>query len=377
MSDTTTTEATPPTLVHKLAAEALGTFVLVFFGVGSAIIALGDSSGDELSFGAVATYTAIGLTFGLTVVVGAYAFGRISGAHFNPAVSIGAGLSGRMAWKDVGLYAGTQVAAGFLAALTLFVLMQGWEDFDAEGRMGQNSFGDDGTGYAWWAAFLLELLTTAIFVFIILAVTDKRNSAYAALAPLAIGLSLAMIHFATMGATGTSVNPARSIGPALFAGSDYIIMLWLFILAPVIGGAAAGVLYPLLFGRDGDPVPGSGLTLSKPGGQQGYQQQWQGGQQGQLPPGQWDQQGYQQGQQQWPQQGQQGQQQWPQQGDQQQWQQGQQGQHAAQPEQQWGQQEQQWPQQPEPPTQHQQQWPQQDYTPPEDDGRTQIRPEGQ
>lgn len=371
MSDTTTTEATPPTLVHKLAAEALGTFVLVFFGVGSAIIALGDASGEERSFGAIATYTGIPLTFGLTVVVGAYAFGRISGAHFNPAVSLGAGLSGRLAWKDVGLYAAAQVAAGFLAALTLFVLMQGWENFDAEGQMGQNSFGDDGTGYAWWAAFLLELLTTAIFVFLILAVTDKRNSAYAALAPLAIGLSLAMIHFATLGATGTSVNPARSIGPALFAGSDYILMLWLFILAPLIGGAAAGFAYPLLFGRDADPVPGSGLTLSKPAGQQGYQQQWQGGQQGQLQGGQWDQ----QGQQQWPQQGQQ---QWPQQGGEQQWQGQQGGQHAAQPEQQWPQQggEQQW-QQPEPPTQHQQQWGQQGYQPPEDDGRTQIRPDGQ
>ncbi len=366
MSDTTTTDATPPTLVQKLAAEALGTFVLVFFGVGTAIISDGN-------------YVAIGLAFGLAVLVMAYAFGRISGGHFNPAVSIGAGLSGRLAWREVGLYAGAQVGGAILGGLVLWILMHGFDGFDSEGAFGQNFFGDSAPSgapeFAFWAAFLLELVLTAVFVYVILAVTDKRNE-HAAFAPLTIGLALAMIHFASMGATGTSVNPARSIGAGVFAGSDAIIQLWLFILAPVVGAAVAGFTYPLIFGRDADPVPGSGLTLSKPAGQQGYQQQWQGGQQGQLPQGQWDQQGYQQGQQQWPQQGQQDQQQWPQQGDQQ-WQQ---GQHAAQPEQQqWGQQEQQWPQQPEPPTQHQQQWGQQQqgYQPPEDDGRTQIRPDGQ
>lgn len=372
MSDTTTTETAPPTLVQKIAAEALGTFVLVFFGCGSAAILSGGLSADDRLFSSFATHTSVGLAFGLAVVVMIYAVGRISGGHFNPAVTVGAALGGRLAWKEVGIYVGAQFGGAIAAGVALWVLLHGWEDFDSEGAMGQNFFGGESANaeYAWWAAFLLELITTAIFIYIILAVTDKRQP-HEALAPLAIGLSLAMIHFATMAATGTSVNPARSVGVGLFAGGDAILQLWLFILAPLLGGALAGFTYPLIFGRDADPVPGSGLTLSKPAGQQGYQQQWQGGQQGQLQGGQWDQ----QGQQQW---GQQGQQQWPQQGGEQQWQGQQGGQHAAQPEQQWPQQggEQQW-QQPEPPTQHQQQWGQQGYQPPEDDGRTQIRPDGQ
>ena len=147
--------------------------------------------------------------------------------------------------------------------------------------MGQNSFGDDGSGYAWWAAFLLELLLTLLFLFVILAVTDARNE-HPALAPLAIGLTLAAIHFVAIPATGTSVNPARSIGPALFAGSDAIIQLWLFILAPLVGGAIAGFTYPLLFGHGTEPVPGSGLSFARPapaavpgyGAPDQFQQEW-------------------------------------------------------------------------------------------------------
>jgi aquaporin Z len=272
MTEAVSEPVAAPTNAHKLGAEVLGTFVLVFFGCGAALISGGD-------------YVATGLTFGLTVVVMAYSVGRISGGHFNPAVTIGAAVGGRLPWREVGLYIGAQLAGAIGAGLSLWVLMHGFEGFSStENGFAQNSFGDDGTGYAWWAAFLLEALLTLVFLMIILAVTDSRNE-HPVMAPLAIGLALAMIHFASMGATGTSVNPARSIGVGLFAGSDAVIQLWLFILAPLLGGAAAGLLYPVLFGGD-EPVPGSGLRFSRPapvgfaGGVPGYgapdqyQQQW-------------------------------------------------------------------------------------------------------
>ena len=261
MADVSTTQ-------QKLTAEVLGTFVLVFFGCGTALISGGD-------------YVATGFAFGLTVVVMAYAVGRVSGGHFNPAVSVGAGMSGRLAWPQVGAYILAQLVGAIVAGAVLLALMNGFEGYDvATDGLGQNSFGDQGSGFAWWAAFILEMLMTAIFLMVILAVTDGRNE-HPALVPLAIGLSLTMIHFASIGATGTSVNPARSIGVGLFAGSDAILQLWLFILAPLLGGAVAGLAYPLLFGRDTDPVPGSGLhfrptpVAATPWGTPDqYQQQW-------------------------------------------------------------------------------------------------------
>ncbi len=218
-----------PTLTQKIGAEALGTFVLVFFGCGSIVF-----SAQE---GGLTTITTVGLAFGLSVVVMVYAVGRISGGHFNPAVSVGAGMAGRIAWRDAGVYIAAQVAGAILAGLALFTLLQGFDGFDATGNMGQNFFGDQNPSepYAAWAAFLLETLLTALFLFVILAVTDSRNQ-HPALAPLAIGLTLAAIHFVAIPATGTSVNPARSIGPALFAGGDAIVQLWLFILAPRSAG---------------------------------------------------------------------------------------------------------------------------------------------
>ncbi|WP_121258214.1 MIP/aquaporin family protein [Nocardioides ferulae] len=272
--DATETPAAPapPTTLQKLAAETVGTFVLVFFGCGSVAFAA-EVGGSSI--------TTIGLTFGLAVAVMAYAFGRVSGAHFNPAVSVGAALGGRIAWIQALLYMAMQLLGAVLAGLTLWLLLHGFDGFDAEGSMGQNGFGDEYTGYAWWAAFLLEALLTAVFVTVILAVTDSRNE-HPALAPLAIGLTLAAIHFVAIPATGTSVNPARSIGPALFAGTDAILQLWLFLLAPLVGAAVAGVLYPLLFGRGAEPVPGSGFVLRRAtpaavpgyGAPDQYQQQW-------------------------------------------------------------------------------------------------------
>ncbi|MCK9823410.1 aquaporin [Nocardioides cavernae] len=260
-----------PTTGQKFTAELLGTFVLVFFGCGAFLMSGGD-------------YVATGLTFGLTVVVMAYAVGRISGGHFNPAVTLGAVLGGRLPWNQVGIYMAAQLLGGLLAGAALFGLMHGFEGFTAEGRMGQNSFGDQGSGYAWWAALLLETLLTAVFLWVILAVTDERNEVNVALGPLAIGLALAMIHFASMGATGTSVNPARSIGVGVFAGTDAIVQLWLFVVAPLLGAAVAGLTYPLLFGQGAAAVAGSGLSFG--GGRKdqfvpgNYEAQWNQGQQG-------------------------------------------------------------------------------------------------
>jgi aquaporin Z len=274
----------PPTTAQKFAAETLGTFVLVFLGCGSVLLAglatgSVESAGD---FASLPSIVSIGLSFGLAVTLMAYAVGRISGGHFNPAVTLGAAISGRLAWNQLPLYVGAQLLGAIVAGGTLLVVGLGFDSFEAfETSLGANGWGDDGTGYALWAALLLELILTAIFVMVILAVTDERNE-HPAMAPLVIGLTLAVIHFVAIPATGTSVNPARSIGPALFSGTDPLIQLWVFILAPLLGAAAAGLLYPAIFGRAGDPVPGSGLNFSRPtpaavpgyGMPDQYQQQW-------------------------------------------------------------------------------------------------------
>ncbi len=261
-----------------VAAEVLGTFVLVLFGCGS-VVFWGETAGDT---GLVTTTTTVGLTFGLALMVMIYAVGRISGAHFNPAVSVGAALGGRLPWQQVPVYVAAQLGGAILGAAVLFGLMQGFDGFSAEGNLGQNGYGDASAGgYALWAALLLELVLTMIFVWVILAVTDERNE-HPALAPLAIGFTLAAIHFVAIPATGTSVNPARSIGPAIFAGTDAIVQLWVFVVGPLLGGAIAGATYGWLFGETRGPaasfaaqapvgaVPGYGAPDQ-------YQQQWNEG----------------------------------------------------------------------------------------------------
>jgi len=188
-----------------------------------------------------------------------------------------------MAWRQVPTYVGAQFGGAIVAGLALFILVQGIDGYDVgESGLAQNSFGDDGTGYAWWAALLVEIILTAIFVYVILAVTDARNE-HPALAPLAIGLTLTMIHFASISLTGTSVNPVRSIGVGIFAGGDAIIQLWLFIVGPLTGAAIAGLTYPMIFGHGTDPVAGSGLTFARHapaaavpgyGAPDQYQQEW-------------------------------------------------------------------------------------------------------
>ncbi len=253
---------TPPTLIQKLLAEAIGTFVLVFIGCGAAL-----TTGADV--------VATGLAFGIAIVIMVYAFGRISGGHFNPAVSVGAALAGRISWKESGLYSAAQVVGGlvggFVLALTILASDVGWEFGDSLGRNGFGELGFVDLG----GALLVEIVLTFIFLLVILGTTDDRNRATAAQAPLAIGLALAAIHFVAIPLTGTSVNPARSIGVAFFSGGDAIADLWLFIVAPLIGAALAGVLYPVLFGRDKDPVLGSGLGLGSGGSSSpAFTQQW-------------------------------------------------------------------------------------------------------
>ncbi|GAB2968365.1 MIP/aquaporin family protein [Nocardioides montaniterrae] len=244
-----------PTLVQKLTAEAVGTFILVLIGCGavmgsSLLLLRSDGGGPDAAF--VGT---VGLAFGLAVLVCSYAFGRISGGHFNPAVSLGAAISGRLSWAEAGLYAAAQVLGGIIAAVVLWVTYHGFSGFKStQFGLGANHFGGD-FGIRWWGALIIEAVLTAIFLLVILGSTDKRNP-HLAFAPAAIGLALAGIHFVAVPLTGTSVNPARSIGVALFSGSDAMKDLWVFIVAPLLGGALGGLLYPLLFGRDGSELSG-------------------------------------------------------------------------------------------------------------------------
>lgn len=237
-----------PTTAQRLGAEFLGTFVLVFGGAGSAVLAANfpaDDAGNPLGIGLVG----VSLAFGLTVLTMAYAVGHVSGGHFNPAVTIGAALAGRFAWKDTAGYIATQVVAAITAAAVLFVVASGAEGFSAtESGFATNGFGDRSPGgYSLVAALVIEIVLTAVFLYVILGVTDTR--APKGFAPIAIGLSLTLIHLVSIPVTNTSVNPARSIGPALFAGGEAIGQLWLFIVAPIVGAAIAGVTYKLLLGE--------------------------------------------------------------------------------------------------------------------------------
>ena len=226
-----------PTMPQRLGAEFLGTFVLVFGGCGAAVLAAnfpGENPGNPLGIG----FLGVALAFGLTVVVMAYAVGHISGGHFNPAVTLGAAASGRFAWRDTVGYIVTQVVAA-MAAAVLLLIASGKDGFSAKASgFATNGYDDRSPGhYNLLACLVIEVVLTAVFLYVILGVTDTR--APKGFAPLAIGLSLTLIHLASIPVTNTSVNPARSIGPALFAGSDAISQLWLFLLAPTVGAVLA------------------------------------------------------------------------------------------------------------------------------------------
>ncbi len=234
-----------PTTAHKLAAEFLGTFVLVFGGCGSAVLAANfpDAKTNTLGIGLLG----VALAFGLTVLVMAYAVGHISGGHFNPAVTIGALLAGRMPAKDVAGYIVTQIVAGLAAGGVLFVIASGKAGFDASAGFASNGYGDHSPGgYSLLACLLIEVVLTAVFLWVILGTTDTR--APKGFAPIAIGLALTLIHLISIPVTNTSVNPARSLGVAAYAGGPYLGQVWLFFVAPLVGAAIAGLSYRALFG---------------------------------------------------------------------------------------------------------------------------------
>jgi aquaporin Z len=232
-------------MASRLLAEALGTFVLVFVGCGSAIMAALVLAGGTINIGI--GFLGVSLAFGLSVLVMVYAVGHISGGHFNPAVTFGAALAGRVEWKAVAPYMITQVMAASAAGLLLFVIASGKPGFDAVASgFASNGYGDRSPGgYHLLAGLLSEIILTAVFLFVILGSTDDR--APAGFAAISIGLSLTMIHLVSIPITNTSVNPARSLGVAWFAGPAALAQVWLFILAPLAGAAIAGLSYKYLF----------------------------------------------------------------------------------------------------------------------------------
>jgi aquaporin Z len=232
-------------LSRRLAAELFGTFWLVLGGCGSAVLAAnfaGPVHGVGIGF------VGVSLAFGLTVLTMAYAIGHISGCHLNPAVSVGLTVAGRFPARDLVPYIVAQVLGAVLGAYVLSVIASGNPDFHLVANgFASNGYGDRSPGhYALPAAFVCETVMTAFFLFVILGATDKR--APAGFAPIAIGLCLTLIHLISIPVTNTSVNPARSTGPALFVGGAAVDQLWLFWVAPIVGAVIAGIVYPLVAG---------------------------------------------------------------------------------------------------------------------------------
>lgn len=231
-----TSHAQVPATSSRLLAELVGTFVLVFGGVGTAVLA-----GSHVGF------LGIALAFGLTVVVGAYALGPVSGGHFNPAVTIGLAAAGRFAWKDVAGYIVAQIVGGVLASSLLYVIASNRADADL-GNFASNGYGDASPeGYSLLAVILVETTLTAVFLIMIIGATSGR--AAAGFAPLAIGLTLTLIHLISIPVSNTSVNPARSIAAAIYGGGEALSQLWAFLVFPVVGALIAGFIFAPLFDR--------------------------------------------------------------------------------------------------------------------------------
>lgn len=227
-------------LSNRFLAEFLGTFWLVFGGCGSAVLA---AAFPELGIG----FVGVSLAFGLTVLTMAFAVGHISGGHFNPAVTLGLWTGGRFPASEIVPYWIAQVLGAVAAAAVLYVIASGAPGFDLAGGFASNGFAEHSPGkYSLHAALVAEVVLTLFFLVIILGATDGR--APAGFAPIAIGLALTLIHLISIPVTNTSVNPARSTGPALFVGGWALAQLWLFWVAPLIGGAAGGLLYRWLGG---------------------------------------------------------------------------------------------------------------------------------
>jgi aquaporin Z len=226
-------------VMKKFLAEMLGTFVLVFIGCGSAVIAGGNVGFLGISF-----------AFGIAVLTMVYAIGAISGCHINPAITVAMLFAGKISGKDAGGYIIFQIIGAILGAGVLYLIAQGLVGYDITANgLGQNGYGSGSpAGYGMSAAFIAEVVLTAIFLLVIFGATHK--DAPGKFAGIAIGLALTMIHIVGIPITGTSVNPARSIGPALFVGGDALSQLWLFIVAPILGGVLGAVLWKYILGKD-------------------------------------------------------------------------------------------------------------------------------
>ncbi len=234
-----------PTMLHRLAAEFIGTFWLVLGGCGSAVFAAKFASEDGVSLGL--GFLGVSLAFGLTVLTGVYAFGTISGGHFNPAVTLGAALARRVEWKALAPYWITQVIGGLAAGMAIYIVAKGQEGWSATGNMAANGYGEHSPGgYSLAAVLIAEVILTGIFLLVILGSTDDR--APKGFAGLSIGLTLTLIHLISIPISNTSVNPARSTAVAFFNGDGAPAQLWAFWLAPLVGAAIAGIAYPYLFG---------------------------------------------------------------------------------------------------------------------------------
>lgn len=216
--------------MNKMVAEIIGTFVLVLFGTGTAVLGGGIEGVGILG---------ISMAFGLSIVAMAYCIGTVSGCHVNPAVSIAMFVNKRITATELGLYIVGQLIGAVLASLTLYYFLV--QSSLPTTNFGQNSFGALGMG----GAFVVELILTFVFVLVIIVVTGKQGNAN--LAGLVIGFTLVLIHLLGIPLTGTSVNPARSFGPALFAGGEALTQLWVFIVAPIVGGILAAIVGKFVF----------------------------------------------------------------------------------------------------------------------------------
>ena len=222
-------------MMGKLLAEAIGTFWLVLGGCGSAVLA---AAFPDLGIG----FVGVSLAFGLTVLTMAAAVGHISGGHFNPAVTAGLAASGRFPMKDVLGYVVAQCLGGIAGAGVLYLVARGLPTFDIGAGFASNGYGTHSPGgYALASCFIIEVVLTAMFLFVIHGATDARASAI--IAPIAIGLCLTLIHLISIPVTNTSVNPARSTATAFFTGGWAVEQLWRFWVAPIIGGILGGLLY--------------------------------------------------------------------------------------------------------------------------------------
>lgn len=229
--------------MKKYLAELLGTFVLVFIGTGSAVVA-----GKYIGF------LGIALAFGISVLVMVYAIGQISGCHINPAITIAMLVNGKIPAKDAVIYIIVQCIGAIIASVLLLTIMAGFPGYDlATNGLGQNGYGTASpAGYSLASGFIAEVVLTFIFLMVIFGATSKN--APAGFAGIPIGFALAIIHMVGIPITGTSVNPARSLGPALVAGGTALAQLWMFILAPVIGAVIAAVAWKYLFEDSGSPA---------------------------------------------------------------------------------------------------------------------------